>query len=233
MSGNPKEKLTMKFQRIAIASLVLVAGGLTACSSTAKNSAGSTTSVTGSTTPDVVSSTAPPATQPSATSPPDTVAPTDPAPVGFNLYDQVDPPNVPGGHTDPFASSGALANGTYWVQYNGGETFTPDITVYQAYFGQECIDMAAAAGEECLNDIYVPESPSRDIADLPFADGVFLTIAAFDTQLSYWITPDELRTIRSGSPTVDNAPGGVYASFAYLMTVENGQITKFEQVWTP
>ena len=33
--------------------------------------------------------------------------------------------------------------------------------------------------------------------------------------------------------TFDNAPGGVYASFAYLMTVENGQITKFEQVWTP
>jgi len=25
----------------------------------------------------------------------------------------------------------------------------------------------------------------------------------------------------------------VYSSFDYLMTVENGQISKFEQVWTP
>ena len=225
----------MKFQRIAIASLVLVAVGFTACSSTARNSAGSTTSVTGSTTPDVVSSTeatAPPATAP-PTNPPDTPAPTTPPTAGHQLYDQVDPPNVPTGHTDPFASSGVLGDGVYWVGYNGGETLTPDITVYQAYFGQECIDMAAAAGEECLNGIYVPDPPSRDINDLPFADDVFLTIAAVDTQLSYWITPDELRTIRAGSPTVDTAPGGVFASFPWVMTVQAGHITKFEQVWTP
>ena len=221
----------MKFQRIAIASLVVVAAGLTACSSTARNSAGSTTSVTGSTTPDVVSSTettAPPTVPPTA--PPDTPAPTTP-PVGYSLYDQVDSPSVPTGHTDGFAD--VLADGVYWVVYNGGETFTPDITVYVAYFGQECIDMAAAAGEECLNDIYVPDPPSLDLNDLPFADDVFLTIAAFDTQLSYWITPDELRTIRAGSPTVDTAPSGVFASFPFLMTVQSGRITKFEQVWTP
>jgi len=227
----------MKFQRIAITSLVLVAVGLTACSSTSKSNAGSTTSVTGSTTPDVVSSTeatAPPATQPPATNPPDTSAPdTNPAPTSHELYDQVDGPNVPGDHTDPFVSSGVLGDGAYWVQYNGGETFTPDITVYQAFFGQECIDMATSAGEECLNDIFVPNSPSRDIADLPFSADVSLTIAAFDTQLSYWITPDELRTIRSGSPSVDDAPDGVFSSFAFLMTVQGGQITKFEQVWTP
>ena len=218
----------MKFQRIAIASLVVVAAGLTACSSTAKNRAASTTSATGST----ALTTAPPDTSPPATAPPDTPAPTA-APAGHSLYDQVDPPNVPTGHTDPFASSGVLADGVYWVQYNGGETFTPDITVYQAYFGQECIDMAAAAGDECLNGIFVPDPPSRDINDLPFAGDVFLTIAAFDTQLSYWITPDELRTIRAGSPTVDTAPSGVFASFPFLMTVQGGQITKFEQVWIP
>ncbi len=228
----------MKFRRIAITSLVLVVTGLTACSSTSKNNAaGSTTSVTGSTTPDVVASTeptSPPVTNPTATNPPDTQPPaTDPPLAGFSLYDQVDPPNVPGGHTDPFASSGVLGNGVYWVQYNGGETFTPDITVYQAFFGQECIDQATAAGDECLNDIFILDPPSRDIADLAFADGLFLTVAAFDTQLSYWITPDELRTIRSGSPTVDDAPGGVFSSFPFLMTVANGQITKFEQVWTP
>ncbi|MCE9621161.1 MAG: hypothetical protein K8R99_02325 [Actinomycetia bacterium] len=228
----------MKFQRIAIASLVLAAAGLTACSSTAKNTAAGSTSVTGSTTPDVVSSTQttppPAATNPPATNPPETQPPaTNPPAPTRNLYDQVESPNVPGGHTDPFASSGVLGNGVYWVQYNGGETFTPDITVYQAFFGQECIDQATAAGDECLNDIFVLDSPSRDIADLPFADGVHLTIAASDTQLSYWITPDELRTIRASSPSVDNAPDGVFVPFPFLMTVENGKITKFEQVWTP
>lgn len=227
----------MKFQRIAIVSLVLAAAGLAGCSSTSNNgAAGSTTSVTGSTTPEVVSSTettAPPATQPPATNPPDTAPPQTQPPAGHELYDRVDSPNVPGGHTDAFASSGVLGNGVYWVQYNGGETFTPDITVLQAYFGQECIDMATTAGDECLNGIFVPNDPSRDIADLPFANNVFLTVADGCDQLSYWITPDELREIRSGSPSVDDAPGCVYSSFAYLMTVESGQITKFEQVWTP
>ena len=224
----------MKFQRIATASLVLVAAGLTACSSTSTNGAGTSTSAVATTVADTTAPTptAPPATTP-ATAPPDTPAPTTPPPVGYSLYDQVDLPNVPTGHTDPFAASGVLGDGVYWVQYNGGETFTPDITVYQAFFGQECIDMATAAGEECLNDIYVPDPPSRDIADLPFADDVFLTVAAFDTQLSYWITPDELRTIRAGSPTVDTAPSGVFASFPFLMTVQGGHIVKFEQVWTP
>ena len=233
----------MKFQRIAtnkvaLVSLVLVAASLAACSSTSnKNAAGSTTSVGGGTTvPDDTTApapTAPPATAPPATAPPATPPPTIPPPPARSLYDQVDSPNVPGGHTDAFASSGVLGNGVYWVRYNGGETFTPDITVLQAFFGQECIDQATAAGDECLNGIFVLDPPSRDIADLPFSADVHLTVADFETRLSYWITPDELRTIRSGSPSVDNAPGGVFSSFPFLMTVENGQITKFEQVWTP
>lgn len=230
----------MKIQRIAIASLVLVAVGLTACSSTSKNGAadesttsGPETTVAGVTVPP----TAPPATNPpaptnppAATNPP---APTNPPPTGHSLYDQVNGPNIPSGHTDPFASSGALADGVYWVQYNGGETFTPDITVYQAFFGQECDDMASSAGETCENGIYVLESPSRDIDTMAFSADVNLTVADQFSRLSYWITPDELRTIRASSPSVDNAPDGVYSSFPYLMTVQNGQITKFEQVWTP
>jgi len=227
----------MKIQRIAIVSLVLVAAGLAGCSSTSKNGAAdSSTSSVESTVPGATVApqpTNPRSTNAPATNAPQTVAPTNAPPVGRNLYDQVGSPNVPGGHTDPFASNGALGNGVYWVIYNGGETFTPDITVVQAFFGQECIDMATNAGDECLNGIYILDPPSRDIADLPFAADVFLTVAAFDTQLSYWITPDELRTIRASSPSVDDAPGGVYSSFDYLMTVENGQISKFEQVWTP
>ena len=224
----------MKFQRIATVSLVLAAAGLAGCSSTKNSAAGSSTSVVDTaaaapTTP----ATAPPDTQPPATAPPATTPPTNPPPASHSLYDLVDSPDVPGGHTDAFASSGVLGNGVYWVQYNGGETFTPDITVVQAFFGQECIDQAALAGDECLNGIFILDPPSRDIADLPFADNVFLTVADFETQFNYWITPDELRTIRSGSPSVDNAPGGVFASFPFLMTVEGGAIVKFEQVWTP
>ena len=93
------------------------------------------------------------------------------------FYEQVPPPVAPTGHTDPFVSSGVLGDGYYWVQYNGGETMTPDITVMQAFFGAECGTEAAADGDECLNDIYVRGDPSRDIDDLPFADDVCLTVA--------------------------------------------------------
>ena len=232
----------MKIQRIAITSLVLVAAGLTACSSTSKNDAeGSSTSVV-DTTPGVTTAplaTNPPATNPPATNPPGTNPPgtnppaTNPPPTGHSLYDQVNGPSVPSGHTDPFASSGALGNGVYWVIYNGGETFTPDITVMQAFFSDECDDQASSAGETCENGIYVLESPSRDIDTMAFSADVNLTVVDESSRLSYWITPDELRTIRASSPSVDTAPDGVYANFPYLMTVQNGQITKFEQVWTP
>ena len=226
----------MKVQRIAVTLVAVAVFGLAACSSTSKNNAaGSTTSVVDTTVAETSSPTtaAPPAATTPATAAPATPAPTTPAPPTRNLYDQVDGPSVPSGRTDPFVSSGVLADGVYWVRYNGGETLTPDITVFQAFFGQECIDQATAVGDECLNDIFVPDPPSRDIADLPFANDVFLTVAAEDTQLSYWITPDELRTIRSGSPSVADAPGGIFVPFAFLMTVQGGAITKFEQVWTP
>ncbi len=150
-----------------------------------------------------------------------------------SLYDEVAPPTAPGGHTDPFASSGVLADGVYWVMYNGGEKFTPDITVMQAFFGAECESAASAAGEECLNDIFVLSDPSRDIADLPFHENVYLTVSDSSTQRSYWITPDELVTIRASSPS-DGAPDDFsFSSFAFLMTVKDGEIWKFEQIWTP
>lgn len=223
----------MKVQRIAIASLVLIAAGLSACSSTSKTSVAGSTTLPAVTVPDTAPpDTAPPDTAAPDTNPPDTQPPATDPPTPA-LYDQVPSPNVPGGHTDPFASNGVLGDGVYWVLYNGGETFTPDITVVQAFFGQECIDMAASQGETCENDIYVLDPPSRDIDDLPFAANVNLTIADACNQMSYWITPDELRSVRASSPSVDTAPDCVFTPFPFLMTVENGEITKFEQVWTP
>lgn len=219
----------MKSRRVTIVGLIVTATALAACSSTAKNDAADATTSTST-----IPTTSPPATDPPATDPPTTPEATDPpAPTGPSLYEVVAAPTLPTGHTDPFADSGVLADGLYWTLYNGGETFTPSITVVQAFFGQECIDQAAAAGDECLNGIFVVDPPFRDIEDLPFADGVHLTVSDFATQLSHWITPDELRTIRASSPSCCAPADFSYASFAFLMTVANGQITKFEQVWTP
>lgn len=245
----------MNIRRITLATLVITAVGLTACSSETKRSIdiGGTTSVgdtastlladattaPGNTTapataPPVTAppATVPPATAPPATPPPATAPPATAAP-GFSLYDEVSPPGVPSGHTDPVASSGILANGVYWVEYLGGETITPSIEVHQAFFGAECVSQAAAAGDECLNDIYVPNDPSREIDDLPFTNGVYLTVTDSSTQKSYWITPDELRSVRAASPS-DPAPAGFsFVPFPWRMTVQGGQILKFEQVWVP
>lgn len=236
----------MTVQRLAIATLALVATGISACSSETNRSIDTASSTTdtsttlvdttvpataGETTVPVTSApvTAAPATNPPATQPPATNAPSGP---GF--YEQVPPPTAPSGHTDPFVSSGPLTDGYYWVQYNGGETMTPDITVMQAFFGAECESEAAAVGDECYNDIFVKGDPSRDLDDLAFADDVYLTVA--DQVLvgkSYFVTPDELRTIRSGSPS-DGAPDDFsFAGFPWLMTVEGGVITQFEQLWVP
>ena len=237
-------------RRTGVGLLVIAAAALGACSSETKRSiddasttvASSSTTVLADVTTTLAAATTVPVeatTIPVVTDAPSTIPapqPTDPpatdAP-GFGLYDEVSPPGVPSGHTDPFASSGVLGNGVYWVQYNGGETFTPDIEVTQAFFGAECETQAAAAGDECLNDIFMLGDPSREIDDLPFADDVFLSVADANTQKSYWITPDELRSVRASSPS-DPAPDGYgFASFPWKMTVQGGMIVKFEQVWVP
>jgi hypothetical protein len=244
----------MNIRRITIATAIIATIGLSACSSETKRSvdggsivtttpatvtgAGDTT-VPGATVAPVTAppattppATAPPATAPPATAPPATAPPATTAP-GLSLYDEVTPPHTPTTHTDPFASSGTLGNGVYWVNYQGGETMTPSIEVVQAFFGDECVSAAAAAGEECLNDIFVLSNPSREIDNLAFTSNVYLTVASANTQRSYWITPDELRSVRASSAS-DPAPADFsFSSFPFLMTVQGGQITKFEQVWVP
>ena len=226
---------TRQFTRriVAVAGLAVT---LVACSSS-KSSDGDATSTTPGSASSAPAPTSTPSSSPGTT--PATPAPTSPptAPPAtspsYSLYDEVPPPAVPGDHTDPFASSGVLADGVYWVNYSGGETMTPTIDVVQAFFGTECESQAAAQGEECLNDYYVMGDPFREIDDLPFASNVLLTVADEATQVSYWITPDELRTIRASSPS-DGAPEGFgFSSFPFLMTVRSGQIIKFEQVWVP
>lgn len=235
----------MKTRRAALAALAITAIGVAACSSDKKQEAEATTtssSVAASTTSTVAetttsantATTAPPTTAPSTAAPttatPTTARPTTPT---HALYDQVDGPQVPAGHTSAFASSGVLADGVYWVTYNGGEQNTPDISVYQAFFGAECISKAAEIGDECNNDYLVLDTPTRDINDLPFATGVHLTVASVDTQESYWITPAELVTVRAGSPSAGAPAGFSFTPFPFIMTVKSGQIVGFEQLWVP
>ncbi len=146
---------------------------------------------------------------------------------------RVSRPGCPVGTPTPSPPAGVLGNGRYWVVYNGGETLTPDITLLQAFFGAECNTQAEAAGDECLNDIFIRGDPSREIDDLPFADDALLSVADANGRMSYWITPDELRSVRASSPS-DPAPDGYgFASFPWKMTVQGGMIVKFEQVWVP
>ena len=157
----------------------------------------------------------------------------------YSLYQDVSAPTVPTTHTDLFNSSGTLADGVYWVTMSGGDDTWPSITVMQAFFGSECATAAATHGDECLNDIYVASTPNRVITDLPYATGttkVFVSVADVNTQKSMWVTTAELAAlVASGATgTTSNSPSGYqYQPYAFLMTVADHEIARFEQVWTP
>ncbi len=208
---------------------VVLMGGMAACSST-KSSSGDA-----GTTTEAAVTTAPASTEPATTAPASTAPITTPPPTvaSHYLYEPVDAPPWPRGHSDAFAPSGVLADGTYFVVYNGGETLMPDITVYQVFTDTECETQAAAHGEECLNGYYVPSDPYRDINDLPFASGLFLSVAHGSTMQSYWITPEELVTIRASSPSGGAPSDYSFVPFPFMMTVVDGEITRFEQLWQP
>ncbi|MCB0979093.1 MAG: hypothetical protein M9961_14125 [Ilumatobacteraceae bacterium] len=237
---------TRRTLHLALAGTLAVAT-LAACSSEKTSTAESTTSIGDTTTvaestTSVGDATTVPATE-APTTPAPTEAPTTPAPTAattappvgpvYGLYDEVSPPTVPSTHTTAPTASGTLPDGTYWTLYNGGDEMLPSVTVYQAFFGPECITQAAAMGDECLNDIFVQGDPSRDIDDMPFADDVYLTVADAATMHSFWITPAELVQIRASSPSAGAPAGYDYVPFAYMMTVEDGVIVSFQQVWTP
>ena len=75
--------------------------------------------------------------------------------------------------------------------------------------------------------------PFREIDTLPFANDVYLTIADSNTQTSYWITPGELVSVRASGPSAPGPAGYGCVAFSFKMTVQGGQIVKFEQIWTP
>ena len=173
--------------------------------------ASSTTSTTGPTTTSV---------------PTTTVAP-------LVLYRRVDPPTVAGDQTDDFSTDGPLRDGSYWVLYNGSDGATPFVTLYVAYFGDACVAAAAEFGDECLNDVFVRPDPTRDVLDVPFADDVTITVADVRSGDSYLVDGAELVLASTGTPAASAPDGFQYTPFPYVMTVTDGEIVRFEQVWTP
>ena len=162
-----------------------------------------------------------------------TTSTTEPSDSGGDLYDEVSSPDVPDGHTDAPPASGELPDGAYWTVYSPGTAEPPTVVVLQAFFGQECIDIAAFMGEECLNDIFVLSDPSLEIDDLPFADDADISITDVNTGQSYAIDEAELAIVSTSTPGEGAPEGFFYVDFSFLMTVEDGEIVGFEQVWTP
>ena len=162
-----------------------------------------------------------------------TTSTTEPSDSGGDLYDEVSSPDVPDGHTDAPPASGDLPDGAYWTVYSPGTAEPPTVVVMQAFFAQECVDMAALLGEECLNDIFVLSDPSLETDDLPFAEDADISITEVNTGQSYAIDEDELAIVSTSTPSEGAPEGFFYVDFSFLMTVEDGEIVGFEQVWTP
>jgi hypothetical protein len=237
------------FVPVAVACVAALAAGCSSSASTATTTSAVTTSTVATTTapstsavtttaapattatPTTPAPTAPPTTAPPTTAVPTTGAPTT-TPAGSTQYTKVASPKVPTTHTDPFAVSGTLKDGGYWVEMNGGDAAGPTVTVYQAFFGAECQSKATEAGDECLNDIYIV-ADTRDVAGLKYAPGAVVTVSDPNTQQSFQITPAELVQVRTSDPSAGAPNGYAYAPFGFLMTVKGGAITRFEQVWTP
>lgn len=149
------------------------------------------------------------------------------------LYEVLPAPILPTDHTPPFPKSGPLPDATYWAMYNGGDETTADVTLYRAYFGSECVAKAAAAGDECVNGIYVPSTPTRRLASVEFKSDVTITVTDAATQKSHYVTIAELVKIQTGKPSAGAPKGFAYTPFAYLMRIRSGKIARFRQVWTP
>lgn len=173
---------------------------------------------------DVTTTTAP-ATQP-------TTPPTEITAAGVD-YRLVDPPMLDGVQTDTFSPDGDIADGRYWVVYHGSDGVTPYITLYVAYFGEACVAKAAEYDDECLNDIFVTPSPSRDLVDVAFAPDAYVTVADVRTADSLLIDTTELVLVSTGTPSAAAPDSFEFVPFAFIATIVDGEIIGFEQVWTP
>lgn len=232
-----RHRTTTHLALVALAALALAACGgddsgdsadTTVPAATSTTVAGSTTTTTAAAT-----TTAPATTAKATTTTAKATTTTAGGGSSFDLYTQVDAPQLPSGHTDPWPGSGSLPDGVYWAVHTGETAKGPVFEVYQAFFGEECVTEAEARGDECLNDIFVPADEYRTIDGMAWADDAVISVSEVNTQLSFRITAAELATLQTGSPSAGAPAGFTYVPFAFLVTVENGKIAGYEQVWTP
>lgn len=210
-----------------LGAVLVAAAALAGCSSDERRSLASMpiTTVAASTTSSSSTSTSIATT--STTAAPTTTLPTD-------LYEPVPGPSLSSDRTDEFPADGPLANGQYWVSYNGADSLdAPFISVSIAYFGDACVEIAASLGEDdCYGGIIVPPTPTRDIDDLPFSSDALITVADTRSTTSYRITFAELQLASTGTPSPSAPAGYRYQSYGFLMTVIDGEIVAFEQFRT-
>lgn len=175
------------------------------------------------------------------TDPATTAAPTTAVPAAPADYAPVAGPSV-GGETNAIDPSwlGAdgvtlttVADGTYWATLAGeGDTPQPFVNfkLTQAFFGAACT--AKFGDASCDNDLATLETPTG--AFPLYLATARLTVADAVTQRSFQVTNDELFGLVGGKPPGAAAPAGfTYVPFAFLLTVQGGQIVAAEQVWTP
>lgn len=211
--------------RSRLAAIALAAIVLGACSSDERRSLESMPATTLATTTSSSSTTS------TSTTTSTTAAPTTTQPTG--LYEPVPAPSLTGDRTDEFPAEGLLGNGQYWVTYNGTDSpDAPFVSLFVAYFGEACVEAAAAFNDECYGDLFVTPTPTRDIDDLPVSDDALITVADARSTSNYRITFDELRAASTGAQSADAPTGYAYTPFAFLMTVIDGEIVAFEQFRT-
>ena len=218
-------------RRSSLALLIVPALVIAACSSSSEPPVSTATTVAPVVTDSATTSVD--TTSAGTTAPPVTAAPTTVPERTYDLWQELAPPVLPAGHTTPFVDGGVLLDGTYWVELNASTTTAPDVTVEQAFFGAECESVATEMGDECLNDVYVLSPPNRIVDDLPFAPDAVISVSNPDTRASFGITPEELVRVQAGSPSAGAPADFLFVPFGWLMTVVDGVITRFEQVWTP
>jgi hypothetical protein len=232
---------------------------LTACSGssdkgsadTASTDAASTSTVESTTTTSTTTTEAPtteaPATAP--TEPPTTL----PAPTTASAtttaptteYAPVAAPIAPGKSADVPADliedgetlNGPLPDGVYFGTLQGfrdAPTAGISIDTGQLLTGADCEAYAQQTGQECDDDYLVKNDP-EGIYTIDVTPALTITVAALDGPgTSYAISDDELRRLSDGSPPSAGAPAGFsFTPFPFLYTVDNGTVTRLEQLWTP
>jgi hypothetical protein len=157
-------------------------------------------------------------------------------PVGGDQYLPASPPTAPD-HTHEVTVDESQPDGVYYGTVSeGGDPPPADGSVVfelvQLFIGADCTEHFGADEDACLNDYGVETDPTA-VVEVPLADQ-HITVVDSATQQSYRVTGDELYRLILGEQPAEGAPEGYfYSGFGYFVTIENGEVTRLEQWWTP